>query len=87
MKRRLREITCRSNGKGDAWRKQTLRYFVTGWTNYFRFADMSTHLQKIDEWLRRFICSTTITNDRLKRAGYIFFGEYFKRIQPPIPGY
>jgi group II intron reverse transcriptase/maturase len=133
MKRRLREITCRSRGKGDAWRKQTLRYFVTGWTNYFRLADMNTHLQKIDEWLRRrlrmciwkqwkriktkfdnlqklglsrqksweyantrksywhtagsFICSTTITNERLKRAGYIFFGDYFKRIQLPIPVY
>jgi group II intron reverse transcriptase/maturase len=128
MQRRLRQITSRSNGKGDEWRKQTLKQYVTGWTNYFRLADMKTYLQRIDEWLRRrirmciwkqwkrirtkftnlqklglsrqksweyantrksywhtaggYILATTITNARLKRAGYIFFSDYYDKLQP-----
>ena len=128
LKTRMRQITSRSNGKGDDWRKQTLSYYVRGWTNYFRLADMKSYLQKIDEWLRRrlrmciwknwkriktkftnlqklgltrqkswefantrkgywhtansWILSTTVTNDRLKRAGYIFFSDYFNTLTP-----
>ena len=128
LKTRIRQITSRSNGKGDAWRKQTLLYYIRGWTNYFRMADMKSHLQKIDEWLRRrlrmciwkqwkriktkfanlqklgltrqksweyantrkgywhiansWILSTTITNDRLKRAGYIPFSDYYNTLTP-----
>jgi group II intron reverse transcriptase/maturase len=128
LKRRLRQITSRSNGKGDEWRKRTLEYYVRGWTNYFRLANMKTYLKKIDEWLRRrirmciwkqwkriktkfnnlqklglskqksweyantrksywhtsnsWILSTTITNDRLRRAGYIFFSDYYKSLTP-----
>jgi hypothetical protein len=128
LKTRLRQITSRSNGKGDEWRKQTLLYYVRGWTNYFRLADMKSYLQKIDEWLRRrlrmciwkqwkrtktkcanlqklgltrqkaweysntrkgywhtaksWILSTTITNARLKRAGYIFFSDCHNTLTP-----
>jgi hypothetical protein len=124
MKTRLRAITSRSNGKGDAWRKQTLSYYIMGWTQYFRYADMKSYLRGIDEWLRRrlrmciwkqwkriktkmrnlqklglskqkayeyantrkgywhiadsWILSTTITNARLKQAGYIFFSDCYK---------
>jgi group II intron reverse transcriptase/maturase len=126
LRTRIRTITSRSNGKGDDWRKQTLLYYVRGWTNYFRLADMKSYLQKIDEWLRRrlrmciwkqwkrirtkfanlqklglsrqkaweysntrksywhtsnsWILSTTITNDRLRRAGYLFFSDYHKTL-------
>ena len=126
MKRRLREITSRSNGKGDTWRKQTLSYYVGGRTQYFRMADTKRYLQETDKWLRRrlrmciwkqwkriktkfsnlrklglpkqkaweyantrkgywhisnsFILSTTITNDRLKAAGYIFFSDCYKSL-------
>jgi group II intron reverse transcriptase/maturase len=128
LKTRIRTITSRSNGRGDDWRKQALTYYVRGWINYFRLADMKNHLRGIDEWLRRrlrmviwkqwkrintkfnnlqklglsrqkaweyantrkgywrtansWILSTTITNDRLKRAGYISFTDYFKKVAP-----
>lgn len=36
MKQRIRAITSRSNGKGDAWRKETCGYFIRGWVNYFQ---------------------------------------------------
>lgn len=128
LKTRIREITSRSNGKGDLWRKESLKYYITGWLNYFKLADMKSLLSKLDEWYRRrlrmviwkqwkrvrtrfrnlqrlgqsrqkawehantrkgywhtansWILSTTITNERLKRAGYIFFSDYFKQIAP-----
>ena len=128
MKTRIREITSRSNGKGDLWRKSNLRYYIRGWLNYFRLADIKGMLSKLDAWYRcrlrmviwkqwkrsktRFanlkrlgvaredawayantrkgywriahslILSTTITNERLQRAGYIFFSDYYKKVAP-----
>jgi hypothetical protein len=126
MKRRVREITSRSKGKGDLWRKQTLSNYIRGWTQYFRIADAKSYMQKIDEWMRRrirmciwkqwkwiktkfvslsklgtpkrtawahantrksywhtahsYTLSTTITNDRLKQAGCIFFSGIYKSL-------
>jgi group II intron reverse transcriptase/maturase len=126
MKQRLRDITSRSNGRGDVWRKQTLSYYIRGWSQYFRYADMKSYLQKIDAWLRRrirmciwkqwkriktkianlrklgmskqkayeygntrkgywhiansWILSTTITNARLQKAGYIFLSDCYKSL-------
>lgn len=53
MKAKIREITARSNGKGDEQRKLKLKQFVTGWVNYFKLADMKTLLKETDMWLRR----------------------------------
>ena len=128
MKDRLREITSRSNGKGNAWRKETGNSYIKGWVNYYKLADMKSALEKIDEWYRRRlrmviwkqwkriktkfanliklgvkkpkaweyantrkgywhtanspILSTSISNERLKRAGYIFFTEYYVKVAP-----
>ncbi|GHS99116.1 group II intron reverse transcriptase/maturase [Bacteroidia bacterium] len=128
MKARLREITSRSNGKGDAWRKETGNTYISGWVNYYKLADMKSALEKIDEWYRRRlrmviwkqwkriktkfanliklgmkkakaweyantrkgywhtanspILSTSISNERLKRAGYIFFTDYYSKVAP-----
>jgi group II intron reverse transcriptase/maturase len=128
MKARLRVITSRSNGKGDAWRKETVNTYIRGWVNYYKLADMKTALEKIDEWYRRRlrmviwkqwkriktkfsnliklgvkkakaweyantrkgywhtanspILSTSISNERLKRAGYIFFTDYYVKVAP-----
>ena len=128
MKTRLREITSRSNGKGDVWRKESLKYFIMGWVNYFKLADMKSVLSKIDGWYRRrlrmviwkqwkrvrtrfanlqrlgipkqkawehantrkgywhtansWILSVPITNERLKRAGYIFFSDCYVKVSP-----
>ena len=126
MKDRIKELTSRSNGWGDARRKETLKQYITGWVNYFKLADMKTLLPKVDEWYRRRlrmviwkqwkrirtrlrnliklgigkfkaweyantikgywrtanspILGISITNDRLKQAGYIFFADYYRKV-------
>jgi group II intron reverse transcriptase/maturase len=126
MKERIRAITSRSTGKGDAWRKKASSSFIRGWVNYYKLADMKSLLQQTDEWYRRRlrmviwkqwkriktrlanliklgirkskaweyantrkgywriahspILSTAITNERLKRAGYIFFTDYYLKV-------
>jgi group II intron reverse transcriptase/maturase len=126
MKDRIKELTSRSNGWGDARRKETLKQYITGWVNYFKLADMKTLLPQIDEWYRRRlrmviwkqwkrirtrlrnliklgiakykaweyantrkgywhtanspILSTSITNERLKQAGYIFFTDHYRKV-------
>jgi group II intron reverse transcriptase/maturase len=128
MKERIRIITSRSNGKGDAWRKTVLKHFIQGWVNYFKYADMRSYLQRIDEWCRRRlrmviwkqwkriktkyqnlqklgipkqkswehantrkgywhtagspILSCSITNERLKKAGYVSFTDYYRKVSP-----
>ena len=53
MRAKIREITARSNGKGDEQRKLKLKQFITGWVNYFKLADMKTLMKGTDQWLRR----------------------------------
>ena len=53
MKAKLKELTSRSNGWGNARRKRELRQYITGWMNYFKLADMKSLLLRIDEWYRR----------------------------------
>jgi group II intron reverse transcriptase/maturase len=53
MKERIKELTSRSNGWGDAKRKETLKQYITGWVNYFKLADMKALLPQVDEWYRR----------------------------------
>lgn len=126
MKARIKELTSRSNGWGDAKRKEKLREYITGWVNYFKLADMKNLLLQVDEWYRRRlrmviwkqwkrirtrlrnliklgiakfkaleyantrkgfwhianspILNTSITNERLKQAGYIFFTDYYRKV-------
>ncbi|WP_350340074.1 group II intron maturase-specific domain-containing protein [Paraflavitalea speifideaquila] len=53
MRSRIRELTSRSNGWGNARRKEALKQFIVGWVNYFRLADMRKLMLKADEWYRR----------------------------------
>ncbi|MBA4411450.1 MAG: group II intron reverse transcriptase/maturase [Bacteroidota bacterium] len=53
MKERIKELTSRSNGWGDAIRKEKLKQYITGWVNYFKLADMKSLLLQVDEWYRR----------------------------------
>ncbi len=53
MKERIRTLTSRSNGRGNARRKLALERYIIGWVNYFRLADMKSLLPKVDEWYRR----------------------------------
>lgn len=53
MKAKIKELTSRSNGWGNARRKEALRQYITGWVNYFKLANMKKLLLRIDEWYRR----------------------------------
>ena len=44
MKAKIKELTSRSNGWGNARRKEALRQYITGWVNYFKLADMKSLL-------------------------------------------
>ncbi|WP_313138942.1 group II intron maturase-specific domain-containing protein [Myroides sp.] len=52
LKDKLRVITKRSNGKGYNKLKETLKMFVRGWVSYFKLANMSDKIKRIDKWLR-----------------------------------
>lgn len=49
---KIRETTGRSNGMGIEERKIQLVRKVRGWVNYFKLADMTQLMQRLDEWLR-----------------------------------
>lgn len=57
MKDHIRELTSRNKGWSYAYRKQRLRWYIRGWVNYFRLAEMNSYLRKIDSWLRHRIRS------------------------------
>ncbi|MCR4957558.1 MAG: group II intron reverse transcriptase/maturase [Prevotella sp.] len=53
LRRKLKQITSRSNGMGYEQRKTALHNFLKGWTEYFSYADMGSKAKDIDQWLRR----------------------------------
>jgi Group II intron, maturase-specific domain. len=53
MKNKIRELTQRSNGWGNEYRVVKVNQYITGWTQYFKLANMKGVLIGIDEWLRR----------------------------------
>ena len=53
FKSKLKELTGRSNGMGYEKRKESLRYYIMGWLEYFKLADMKSKLQELDTWYRR----------------------------------
>jgi len=127
MRDKVRELTSRSNGWGNAKRKERLSRFIKGWINYFKLADMKSLMTKIDAWYRRRlrmviwkqwkrirtrlhnliklgidkwkawefantrksywrsagspILSRSVTNDRLAKAGYVFFLDYYLNVK------
>ncbi|MCL6479868.1 MAG: hypothetical protein K6T65_15970, partial [Peptococcaceae bacterium] len=52
MKKRIRELTSRSNGWGNEYRAMKLTQYVRGWVNYFALADMKNLLKETDKWIR-----------------------------------
>jgi group II intron reverse transcriptase/maturase len=53
MKNKIRVLTDRNNGMGNAKREEKYQQFVRGWINYFKLADMKRLLRETDEWARR----------------------------------
>jgi RNA-directed DNA polymerase len=52
-KERLRRLTRRNRGVSIEQVIDEINAFLTGWVAYFRFAECKTHLQRLDEWVRR----------------------------------
>lgn len=123
MRSKIRELTSRGNGWGNARRKEMLKQYITGWVNYFKLADMKMLMIETDEWYRRrlrmvlwkqwkrvhtrlanltklgiakskaweyantrkgywhiaksWILSTSVTNERMKQAGYVFLTDCY----------
>lgn len=53
MKKRIKELTSRSNGWSNEKRIKKLRRYIMGWINYFKLADMKSLLKRTDKWMRR----------------------------------
>ena len=53
LKAKLKELTRRSIGISMGARVAKLNQSIQGWVNYYKLADMHTHCQTTDEWLRR----------------------------------
>lgn len=53
IKDKVRKLTSRSNAMSMEKRIAKLSNLITGWTSYFRLADMKRHCQELDEWMRR----------------------------------
>ena len=130
LKAKMRKLTSRSNGWGLEKRKRELSQFIKGWLNYYKFADISKLLKRIDAWYRRRlrmviwkqwkrirtrfknlkklgvnpskawqfantrksywrtsvspILASSITDDRLAKAGFIFFLDYYKQVRKGV---
>lgn len=53
LKEKIRQITKRNRGKSFAAITAELNTALKGWLNYFRFAKMRKHVERLDEWIRR----------------------------------
>ena len=53
VKQRIRAITRRKRGVSLDEMIQELNAYLSGWITYFRYAACKTHLQRLDEWIRR----------------------------------
>jgi RNA-directed DNA polymerase len=53
VKQRIRAITRRNRGVSLGKIIQELNAYLSGWVTYFRYAACKTHLQRLDEWIRR----------------------------------
>lgn len=52
FKRKLKNITGRSNGKSIEEKIKELNQAIRGWINHFKIADMKSHMTRIGEWIR-----------------------------------
>jgi len=53
VKGRIRQMTRRNRGKRMEGVIRELNEYLGGWVTYFRYAQCRSHLQRLDEWIRR----------------------------------
>jgi RNA-directed DNA polymerase len=76
---RLRQITRRNRGVSFAEVIGELNLFLNGWVTYFRHAACKSHLQRLDEWIRRKLRCLRLK--QRKRAGPI--AEFLHQLGVP----
>jgi RNA-directed DNA polymerase len=53
MKRKVKQMTGRNQGKSLEEIRDRLNPAIVGWVNYYALADGQKHMKRLDEWLRR----------------------------------
>jgi len=76
---RLRQITRRNRGVSIEQVIGEINSFLTGWVAYFRHAACKSHLQRMDEWIRRKLRCLRLK--QRKRAGPI--AEFLHQLGVP----
>jgi RNA-directed DNA polymerase len=76
---RVRQITRRNRGVSLAEVIGELNLFLNGWVSYFRHAACKSHLQRLDEWIRRKLRCLRLK--QRKRAGPI--AEFLHQLGVP----
>jgi RNA-directed DNA polymerase len=76
---RVRQITRRNRGVSLAEVIGELNLFLSGWVSYFRHAACKSHLQRLDEWIRRKLRCLRLK--QRKRAGPI--AEFLRQLGVP----
>ena len=76
---RVRQITRRNRGVSLAEVIGELNAFLSGWVTYFRHAACKSHLQRLDEWIRRKLRCLRLK--QRKRAGPI--AEFLHQLGVP----
>ena len=52
FRQKIRQLTCRSGGRGVSEVTDALRSYVLGWKSYFGLAQTPRVLRELDEWMR-----------------------------------
>ena len=73
MKSALKEITARKTNLSWGQLKLKLSQKITGWVSYFRYANASRKLIRLDEWLRHRIRCLIFRRYWRPRSRYAFF--------------
>jgi RNA-directed DNA polymerase len=68
VKQRIRAITRRNRGVSLGKMIQELNAYLSGWVTYFRYAACKTHLQRLDEWIRRKLRCARLKQCKRSRA-------------------
>lgn len=80
FKQRIRELTCRSGGRGMPDVVKRLRSYMLGWKGYFQLAETPKVWRTLDEWLRHRLRAIQLKH---WRRGTTIYRELLKLGAPP----
>jgi RNA-directed DNA polymerase len=72
VKQRIRTITRRKRGVRLEEMIRELNAYLSGWVTYFRYAACKTHLQRLDEWVRRKLRCVRLKQCKVPKALFNF---------------